>query len=149
MNDEYYKQALKREQAREKEYRKTKQGRFEADFVSFDDLCNGTLANDKLRCLGTLSSVIAETPDDCALRMVRNKNRLKHACEKLRRHGLGHLVRTLQLIAKNVNNREESICQLMKDALRDTSRQNNATSASGRNSANSSRSTSTKAKKAR
>jgi len=136
-----YRKCLERERIRRYNWRKTRQGAFESSFVSLDailDNTNGTA--DKLRCIGTLGSVI---PDLDGL-PVCDRNKLAAACTKLRRHGKGHLVRTLQLIVKNVNNRKESICQIMTDTQNRIRPPSDATTGKGTNSAASSASKRTK-----
>lgn len=128
---EAYKKCLERERKREDKRRKTKQGEFESSFVSVDAMLDG--ATDKLRCLGTLGSVISD-PDLDYLPVI-NRNKLIAACTKLKRHGKEHLVRTLQLIAKNGTNREESICQLMIDTQKRTKQRKDSTNGKGTHSA--------------
>jgi len=142
-NEAVYRMCLERERNRAYHWRKTKQGGFESSFVSLDALAGDpNSAADKLRCIGTLGEVVAE-PDHDGL-SVSDRNKLKAACAKLRRHGKGHLVRTLQLIVKNVNNREESICQIMTDRQQSKARPKSSTTDKGTNSAASSSSKRTK-----
>jgi len=135
--NETYKACLERERKRRYKWRKTKQGEFESSFVSFDAILDDSDgATDKLRCSGTLGSVITK-PDSDGLPM-KDRNKLIAACTKLKRHGKEHLVRALQLIAKNGTNREESTCQLMIDARKSTKQPKRNTIDNSKNSANSS-----------
>ena len=59
-----------------------------------------------------------------------NRKKLKSAEDKLRYRHKKHLIPILRLIVKNVNNKEESICELMR---RPTKRQRSFTIAAARN----------------
>jgi len=143
--DKVYKACLERERKREYKWRHTKQGGFESAFVSYDAILDDPDgATDKLRCAGTLGAVISE-PDADGL-TVKDRDKLKAACTKLRRKKKKHLVRTLRLIAKNDTNREDSICQMMIDWLKRTAQRNGSTTGTGTSSATSSASKRTKRK---
>jgi len=132
-----YRKCLERERIRRHKWRKTKQGGFESAFVSYDAMLGDSDgATDKLRCAGTLGSVISDPGPDVP--SVCDPNKLKASCAKLRRHGKGHLVRTLQLIVKNGNNREESIWQIMVDTLKSIEQPKGNTTGKGKSSAGSS-----------
>jgi len=119
-----YRKCLERERIRQCKWRKTKQGKFESSFVSYDAILDDPDgAVDKFRCAGILGTVISDPdhdkpPIDPGRLPARERNRLKAACNKLRRHEKEHLSRTLQFIAENGTNREESICQMMIDTLK-------------------------------
>lgn len=58
------------------------------------------------------------------------RKKLKSAEDKLRYRRKQHLIPVLRLIAKNVNNKEKSICELMRKPIK---RQKSSTTAAARN----------------
>ena len=113
-NDLGYQKALRRERDRERKRRQTKQGAFEASFVSLDAITaneDGDAGKDNYLSDHGLGAVITsrgvnEQPEAEAER------RFKAACERVRRNR-EECLETLKLIVKNGKHRKDSICEMI------------------------------------
>lgn len=106
------KQSLKLERDRERSRRKSKQGQFEADFVSLDEIAARPDADRLLSDHGAAEERMVAHLDG---EPCEREKRLRRARERLRR-AHPELVEVFNLIVKNGSNRKESIWQLMKSS---------------------------------
>ena len=120
LNEQRYHKALKLEKVREWHQRKTRQGAFEASFVSLDAIAETHGGTDKLVVLSDhgrgVESMVGELDgDEDALLSIRAR-RLEEARKRIMSEHPEWL-EVFELIIKNGTNRKESIWQMTSKKL--------------------------------
>jgi len=103
---------LELERKSEWKRRQSRQGRFETSFESYDALVEQFDDPSKITTFSDGGKGAEEIVGDGEWAHGRYRQLRDNAARRLRRAGLGHLVRVFLLVCKNGNNREESIWEL-------------------------------------